>query len=502
MSRKQNETNMKKYRIITLVLAAATATVSCSKADYWGGIFEASYYTNDAMMEDVTEEPSGDNFDEIKENKFVKVSEQSTSTFSIDADGAAYAYMRRCVQSGRLPDANSVRIEEYLNYFTFDYADPTGEETVAINAEVGDCPWNTEHKLLRLGLKGKSLKDSEIPDANYILLIDTSGSMVGSDRIDLIKTGLCTMLDYMKPTDRIAIITYSGEVKKLLESTLVKDATKIKKAIKGLQASGCTAGGAAMKMAYDEASEHYIKGGNNRIIMCTDGDFNVGVSSTDALVEMVESYLDKGIYLSIMGFGTGNFQDSRMESLSNHGNGTYTYVDSEEEMMKVFVTERSHFYAVANDTKCQITFKGEAVDSYRLIGYENRVMSNEDFENDKKDAGEIGAGQTITALYEIVPAEGFKTDESLARFDVRYKRALGGESRPLGLDVSCTGSAASENFNFAAGIAAYGLSLRNSEYKGSATLSMAEDLVGSALGFDPDGFRAQLLKLIKKASAF
>lgn len=496
---------MKKYCIIALAMAAAAAAVSCSTESYFAfdGRYDASY-TNKTEGEPAVNPEPGDNFSEIKENNFIKTSEQPVSTFSVDADGAAYAYMRRCVQAGRLPDANSVRIEEYLNYFTFDYADPTGSETVAINAEIGNCPWNAQHKLLRLGLKGKSFNDNEIPDANYILLIDTSGSMYGEDRIELIKTGLCTMIDYMKPTDRISIITYSGEVKKLLESTLVKDASKIKNAIKKLVASGGTAGGPAMKMAYDEATEHYIKGGNNRIIMCTDGDFNVGVSSTDALVEMVESYLDKGIYLSIMGFGTGNFQDSRMESLSNHGNGTYTYVDCEEEMMKVFVNERSHFFAVANDTKCQVTFKSDAVDSYRLIGYENRVMQNEDFENDKKDAGEIGAGQTITALYEIIPAEGFKEDESLARFDVRYKLALGEESRPLALDINIpaldeNGSVAgkaSENFNFASGIAAFGLYLRNSEYKGEASPSMAYELVTSASG--DDFFRQQLAELIKK----
>jgi Ca-activated chloride channel family protein len=484
---------------ISIILAAAAAIISCSKEANYGGVWYN--YENAAPMAEADwqgEDQSGDNFDKITENKFIKASEEPTSTFSVDADGAAYAYMRRCINNGRLPDANSVRIEEFLNYFTFDYADPTGDETVAINAEIGDCPWNTEHKLLRLGLKGKSLSDNEIPDANYIFLVDVSGSMFGADRLDLVKSGLCNMVDYMKPTDRVAIITYSGSVEKVLESTLVKDAEKIKKAIKKLDASGSTAGGAAMKMAYDEAVEHYKAGGNNRIIMCTDGDFNVGVSSTDALVEMVESYLDKGIYLSIMGFGTGNFQDSRMESLSNHGNGTYTYVDSEEEMMKVFVNERSHFYSVANDTKCQITFNPEVVDSYRLIGYENRVMNNEDFENDKKDAGEIGAGQTITALYEIIPAEGYALEASVAKFDVRYKLALGSDSRPLSLDV-IAGNTNSDNFNFAAGIAAYGLCLRNSEYKGQATLSMAYDLVNGAKVSDPWGYRTRLVGLIDKA---
>ena len=500
LSETNNILTMKTTRIIILAIAAAAAA-SCTSLDEAvpGGYYDAnaSYMANEAGPE--INPGSGDNFDKIVENNFVKVSEEPTSTFSIDADGAAYSYMRRCVQSGRLPDANSVRIEEYLNYFTFDYADPSGEETVAINAELGACPWNAEHRLLRLGLKGKSLADNQIPDANYILLIDTSGSMSGDDRLELLKTGLCTMIDYMKPTDRIAIITYAGEVKKLLESTLVKDADKIKKAIKKLVASGCTAGGSAMKMAYDEAVAHYITGGNNRIIMCTDGDFNVGVSSTEALVEMVESYLDKGIYLSIMGFGTGNYQDSRMENLSNHGNGTYTYIDCEEEMMKVFVNERTHFYSVANDTKCQITFKSETVDSYRLIGYENRVMNNEDFEDDKKDAGEIGAGQTVTALYEIIPAEGFTADAAVATFDVRYKLQLGQESRPLSLEINASESN-SQNMSFAAGIAAYGLALRNSEYKGSASISMALDLVQGSLGEDKYGLRTQFVDLLKKAS--
>ena len=489
---------MKKLTII-LAAAAAITVISCSKADFGGGWYAYENVASPMAEGDWEEEdPSGDVFDEIKENKFIKASEEPVSTFSVDADGASYAYMRRCITNDRLPDANSIRIEELLNYFTFDYAEPDGSETVAINAEIGNCPWNTEHKLLRLGLKGKSLADKDIPDANYIFLVDVSGSMLGADRLDLVKTGLCTMVDYMKPTDRVAIITYAGSVERILESTLVKDAEKIKAAIKKLDASGSTAGGAAMKMAYDEAVEHYMTGGNNRIIMCTDGDFNVGVSDTDKLVEMVESYLDKGIYLSIMGFGMGNFQDSRMESLSNHGNGTYTYVDSEEEMMKVFVNERSHFYSVANDTKCQITFNPEVVDSYRLIGYENRVMNKEDFENDKKDAGEIGAGQTITALYEIIPAEGYAADASVAKFDVRYKLALGSDSRPLSLDVA-VGNTTSDNFNFAAGIAAFGLCLRNSEYKGEATLSMAYDLVNGAKVSDPWGYRSRFTGLIEKA---
>ncbi len=266
-------------------------------------------------------------------------------------------------------------------------------------------------------------------------------------------------------------------------------------------------GGEAMKMAYEEASAHYVTGGNNRIIMCTDGDFNVGVSSTEALVEMVESYQSKGIYLSIMGFGMGNLMDSRMEDLSNHGNGTYTYIDSEEEMMKVFVNERSRFWAVANDTKCQVRFNPDVVEQYRLIGYENRLMTAEEFEDSKKDAGEIGAGQTVTALYEII----YKYDEPVykyvvpdegalaATFETRYKFSLkDAESRSLSLELPFGAESSSQNLDFAAGVAAYGLVLRESKYKGDATLSMARELVNGAKSFDPNGFRAQLVELMDK----
>ena len=464
---------------------------------------EYGMMSNDGMPGEP--EIPGDRFDAIVENDFIKVSDQPTSTFSIDADGASYSYMRRCISSGFLPSSNSIRAEEFLNYFTFDYPEPEVGETVAINAEIGVCPWDTGHRLLRLGLKGKSMAEADIPAANYILLVDTSGSMSGNDRIDLLKSGLCNMVDYMKPTDRIAIITYSGEVKRVLESTLVKDASTIKAAIKKLEASGYTPGGAAMKLAYDEAVEHYIKGGNNRIIMCTDGDFNVGVTSTEALVEMVESYLDKGIYLSIMGFGSGNYNDSMMESLSNHGNGTYTYIDSEEEMMKVFVHERSHFYSVANDTKCQVTFH-DWVDSYRLIGYENRVMNNEDFEDDKKDAGEIGSGQTVTALYEIIPSGSLTMNATAASFDVRYKKELGEESRLLHLDVGKYYEGVAPNsieYNFAAGLAAYAMILRGSQYKGNADYSMVKELIKSAEkpanNVDPLKLRSSLIKLVEKA---
>lgn len=489
---------MKKCVFWALV-ALFVSGCSMYKGDFLEGE-SAAYPSNSGMS--MSDEPgfgeSGNDFETIKENPFVLTSEEPVSSFSVDADGAAYAYMRSCLSFyNGMPEPNSVRIEEYLNYFTFDYPDPTGEETLAINAEVGACPWNPAHKLLRLGLKGKPLADSEIPAANFIFLVDVSGSMSGDDRIDLVKSGLVRLVETMREGDRVAIITYSGSVQKLLESTLVSEGkADIVKAIKQLQASGSTAGGEAMKMAYQEAAGHYITGGNNRIIMCTDGDFNVGVTSTDALVEMVESYQKQGIYLSIMGFGWGNYKDSRMENISNHGNGTYNYIDCEDEMMKVFVHERSRFYSVANDTKCQVRFNPEAVKRYRLIGYENRVMSNEEFEDSAKDAGEIGAGQTITALYEI---ECENAELSPCTFEARYKFSLkDAESRSLTLEVPA-GNSDSANMAFATGVTAYGLVLLDSEYKGTASVDMAEEYVKKGLSFDPGGYREGLLELIAKA---
>lgn len=447
----------------------------------------------------------GNRFDEFTDNPFVKVSEQPTSTFSVDADGASYGVMRRYLNYGLAIDPASVRIEEFMNYFTFDYAAPKNDDAIAINAEVGPCPWNPQHHLLRLGLKGKELKENEMPRANFVFLVDVSGSMQGNDRLDLLKSGLKELLFQLHPDDRISLITYSGKVEKLLESTPVTESGRIKEAINRLSANGSTAGGEALKMAYEEALANYDAKCNNRIILGTDGDFNVGVTSTDALVEMVEGYAKKGIYLSCLGFGMGNLNDGMMEKISNSGNGTYHYIDCEDEMMKVFVTERERFVSVANDTKCQITFDKDIVDSYRLIGYENRVMNNEDFTDDEKDAGEIGAGQTITALYEIELKDREFSDvtkQAFVTFDCRYKKTLGDESIPLQLKLTTeqifNKNGRSGEFHFAAGVAAYGMILRDSPYKGDATIDMAEQLVNQGLSFDLDNRRKELLQLMDK----
>ena len=498
--------NMKKNVLKWLPVALGLLATGCATnndgmvADY---MYE-SVYKNGDLSGMIMPGGEGGKFDAFKDNPFVKASEQPVSTFSVDADGASYGIMRNYLSSGYWDlSPSSVRIEEFLNYFTFDYPSPSDGNAIAINAEVGPCPWNASHHLLRLGIKGKELKESEVPQANYVFLVDVSGSMDGRDRLDLLKKGLKELLFQLSPTDRISIITYSGTVKKLLESTPVSEADKIRGAIDRLSASGSTAGGKALEMAYEEALANYDPGKNNRIIMGTDGDFNVGVTSTNAIVEMVESYARKGIYMTCLGFGMGNLNDAMMEKISNTGNGTYHYIDCEDEMMKVFVHERNQFVSVANDAKCQVTFNSDLISEYRLIGYENRVMSNEDFEDDKKDAGEIGAGQTITALYEIVTKpEMWNKDASnppIVTFDCRYKKSLTDSSRPLKVQVlreKIWGEPSTE-FYFAAGIAAYGMMMRNSPHKGDATITMAKNLVKQGLSFDPHNYRANLLDMME-----
>lgn len=479
---------------MALCLVAAGFT-GCSMEDYCEepGMFSLYESMPDMQM------PSEDagKFDEIIENKFISTADEPVSTFSVDADGASYSYIRRCVKEGVSFNRSAARIEEFINYFPFNYAEPDGNDYVALNAEVGDCPWAEGHKIMRLGMKGRSLKPGEMKGSNYVFLIDVSGSMDGEDRLGLLKNGMKALVDALNPDDRISIVTYSGKVSTALEPTSASEAKKIKKAIDKLTAGGSTAGGAAMKTAYELAMKNFIENGNNRVIMGTDGDFNVGVTSTDALLEMVQDYAKSGIYLTICGFGWGNLNDSMMETVSNKGNGTYEYIAGVDDMTKIFVRETSKFHSVANDCKIQVTFNPETVSQYRLIGYENRRMDNEDFENDEKDAAEIGAGQTITALYELIPAEGYEKGGKCATFDFRYKKSLDAGSLLLTHDVA-EGGETSESFDFACGVAAYGMLLRDSEYKGNATLDMVKSLARKAASsYDPYNYRKDFITLVE-----
>lgn len=482
-----------KKTFIFLFITLLCASCSMTEPSNFDGAYE------NGIFNETSTPINGDRFEEYQDNPFIETSENPVSTFSIDADGASYAYARMCVKNGGLPSPNAVRIEEFINYFNFNYPEPQEGEALAINAEVGDCPWNDTHKLIRLGLKGKSIAKEDLPKANYVFLIDVSGSMDMQNKLGLIKEGMIMLVGELNPNDRISIITYSGTVERVLESTKVAQSEQIISAIMQLDASGGTAGGAALEMAYAEALEHFIEDGNNRIILGTDGDFNLGVTSTDELLEIVSEQADKGIYLTACGVGTGNWNDEMMEKISNRGNGTYYYIDSSDELVKIFIHDRSYLQAVANDTKCQISFDSTMVKRYRLIGYENRVMSNEDFEDDKKDAGEIGAGQSITALYEIEPTEQWQTNATCATFECRYKTKLNTNSCNLSLPINQWVGQQSEDLNFCAGIAAYGMLLRGSEYMGTSSYKMATNLIKDASTYDPHGYRKELVELIQKA---
>ncbi|MBN1951511.1 MAG: VWA domain-containing protein [Bacteroidales bacterium] len=469
--------------------------VSC---DYYDGYKDYEY----GAYESYIDMPSNsyENYEEYEENPFVDVKDQPVSTFSVDADGASYANMRRFMSQGSKPPAASVRIEEYLNYFTFDYKEPITGENVSLESEISTCPWNDEHHLMRIGMKGISIAEDKLPYANYVFLIDVSGSMDSPDKLDILKEGFTRLAENLRDQDKIAIVTYSGSTEVLLNSTFGDERRAIKRAIDDLEAGGSTAGGAGINLAYEIAEENFITGGNNRVILGTDGDFNVGLSSTDELVELIEEKRESGIYLTVLGVGTGNLNDNMMEQIADKGNGNYEYIDNAAEIEKVFTYELSKFYTVAKDSKIQITFNPAMVDSYRLIGYENRMLEEEDFENDTTDAGEIGSGQTITALYELIlldPVEG----EEHALFDFRYKKPEESESRLLhhkiaGIPVSL--ESASENMRFAAGVAGFGLLMRDSEYKGSSSKEMVLDLVNSARNFDPYGYRAEFSGLVSE----
>ena len=454
--------------------------------------YQGIYDDYEATTED------GDKYTDYGENPFLNAADYPLSTFSIDADGASFANMRRYLMNGSLPPASSVRIEEYINYFTFDYTAPQ-EQYIAINSDMATCPWSEGHYLLRLGIKGKEYKESELPYSNYVFLVDVSGSMSANNKLPLLKKGLKLLVDNLRDYDRISIVTYSGSVKVLLESTYLEDREAIKNTIDKLDASGSTAGGEAIQMAYTIATENFIPGGNNRIILGTDGDFNVGISSTSELVELVKEKRENGVYLTVLGFGSGNLNDDMMEQLADNGNGNYEYIDSEIGMKKVFIDEVEKLFTVAKDCKVQVRFDSNMVDRYRLIGYENRVLDNEEYNNDSVDAGEIGAGQTITAVYELILKENAVAGQ-YAVFTARYKKPTGTVSIILkeAIDVAPVAlENASENMRFAAGVTAFGLLMKQSEYAGTVDREMVLNLINNAHTFDSNGYRQDFVDLLE-----
>ena len=465
-------------------------------------------------------------YDFIKENAFVKATENPLSTFSIDVDAASYSNVRRLLQQGNLPPAGAVRIEEMINYFKYDYSQPGGDKPFTVNTEIGDCPWNPDHRLALIGLQGKNIPSANLPASNLVFLIDVSGSMQSPDKLLLVQQSMKLLTDQLREQDNVAIVVYAGNAGLVLPSTSGANKIIIKNAIDALQAGGSTAGGEGIKLAYKTASSHFKKNGNNRVILCTDGDFNVGASSDDELERMIEKQRESGIFLTVMGFGSGNYQDAKMQKLAVKGNGNHDYIDNLSEAKKVVVNEfGGTLFTIAKDVKLQVEFNPAFVQGYRLIGYENRMLNKEDFNDDTKDAGDLGSGHTVTALYEIIPVG--KTSPFLKNVDklkyqeqegfvkavfnsewmtvkLRYKQPDGNTSKMLEQAVNYDMKNKfhlSENYRFAAAVASFGMLLRNSEYKQHASYTSVLQLANTAVGKDVEGYRKEFIQLVKTAAS-
>ena len=460
-------------------------------------------------------------YDVIRENTFHRASHSPLSTFSIDVDGASYSNVRRVINNGSMPHKDMVRIEEMVNYFDYDYPQPKDEHPFSITTEVGRTPWNADHRLVHIGLQGKELAIDELKPNNLVFLVDVSGSMGAPNKLPLLKSSMKMLVDKLDERDRVAIVVYAGAAGLVLPSTPVSQKQTILNALDRLQSGGSTAGGAGIKLAYKVALDNLMEEGNNRVILATDGDFNVGASSTAEMVRLIEDRRDQDIFLTITGFGMGNYKDGRMEQISNAGNGNYYYIDNIREAEKVFVHQlRSTLFTIAKDVKIQVEFNPSVVQAYRLIGYENRMLEDRDFNDDKKDAGELGAGHTVTALYEIIPV-GVKSDfvgdvddlkysqkpktsytgtDELLTVKLRYKEPNGSKSKlikqPLAnVDESQRG--ASENFRFSAAVAMYGMVLRDSEFKKHSSIDDAIKLANGSRGEDRYGYRDEFIRMMQ-----
>ncbi|MHC4846893.1 MAG: YfbK domain-containing protein [Planctomycetota bacterium] len=468
----------------------------------------------------LVEQPRNRNaYDRIVENTFRRTSDEHTSTFSIDVDTASYSQVRRYLASGQRPPKDAVRIEELINYFSYDYA-PPADGAFATHVELAACPWNGRHLLARIALKGREIARAKRPQSNLVFLVDVSGSMQSHDKLELLKRGLELLITQLDERDRVSIVVYAGAAGCVLGPTNGANKKVIRGVLGSLEAGGSTNGGQGIQLAYELARKNFVKGGTNRVLLCTDGDFNVGMTDRGSLTRLIEKEAKSGVFLSVLGFGTGNYQDAAMEDLSNRGNGNYAYIDSLREAQKVLVEQMSGtLVTIAKDVKIQIFFNPSKVEGWRLIGYENRVLAAKDFNDDKKDAGDIGAGHTVTALYELVPAGSsipgaevdpnpfverkvVGNDRSLFRLRLRFKRPDSDKSTLIERDITERGAGfdkASPEFRWASGVAAFGMLLRGSDYIEGANLGAVEEICAGAIGEDSGGYRAEFLKLVQRA---
>ena len=473
-------------------------------------------YDMDARMN--TEE-----YGRIQENGFKSVADAPLSTFSIDVDPASYSNMRRFINRGELPPADAIRTEELVNYFSYDYPKPTGNDPVKITVEAGTCTWNTAHRLVRIGLKAKEIPTEQLPASNLVFLVDVSGSMWGANRLDLVKSSLKLLVNNLRNKDKVAIVTYAGSAGVKLEATSGGDKQKIREAIDELTAGGSTAGGAGIHLAYQIAKKDFISDGNNRIILCSDGDFNVGVSSAEGLEQLIEKERKSGVHLTVLGYGMGNYKDKKIQVLAEKGNGNHAYIDNLQEANRVLVGEfGATLHTVAKDVKLQVEFNPSQVQAYRLIGYESRLLKDEDFNNDAKDAGDMGAGHTVTAFYEVIPA-GVKNEYVGKVDDLKYQKKEKMTLKPTGSDELLTvklcykapdkdvsrkmelpfvdnkGDSVSSDFRFASAVAMFGQLLRDSDFKGTADYDKVIKLAKQGLNNDERGYRREFIRLVEAA---
>ena len=458
-------------------------------------------------------------YSQIVESGFKDVLQNPLSTFSIDVDTASYTNLRKNINYGILPEAESIRIEEMLNYFTYDYMKPSGNLPFSINTEIGKCPWNEGNYLLTVGVLGKSVDKESLPKSNLVFLIDVSGSMDEPDKLPLLKNAFSQLVKELGENDRVSIVVYAGDSGVVLDSVPGSENEIIISALEDLSPGGSTGGAAGIELAYHLAEKNFIKEGNNRVILATDGDFNVGPSSTEELENIITEKRESGIFLSVMGFGSGNLKDNKMEVLADKGNGNYSYIDSTKEARKVLVDEMAGtLLTIAKDVKIQIEFNPYSVEGYRLIGYENRALKDEDFKDDSVDAGELGAGHRVTAIYEIIPANAamgkkdlkYQTQEKkveneysneISEIRLRFKEPNEDSSKEIKKVVSYQNTPVNEknlsaDFYFAAAVAEFGMILRNSEFKGNASLETVMKLAEKGLGRDEEGYRLEFMNLV------
>ncbi len=467
-----------------------------------------------------TAEENGEEYGTYRENRFVSVQQEALSTLSLDVDVASYSNIRRMINAGKMPDKEAVRIEEMMNYFSYNYTEPKGEHPVNIDAQITDSPWNKNYKIARIAVKAQTIPTENLAASNFVFLIDVSGSMWGANKLDLVKSSLKMLTNNLRATDRVAIVVYAGAAGEVLPSTEGKNKQKIIDALDGLTAGGSTAGGAGIQLAYKIAEKNFIKGGNNRIILCSDGDFNVGVSSNEALENLITEKRKTGIFLTVLGYGMGNYKDKRLQTLAEKGNGNHAYIDNIQEANRVLVqTFGSTLFTVAKDVKLQIEFNPQHVSAYRLIGYESRLLNKEDFNDDTKDAAELGAGHTVTALYEIVPvgvenkyggvdalkyqkttkktAENAISDEWLT-VKLRYKAPDSDKSNKMeiALKKNYINKNIDKDFNFAMSVAMFGQMLRKSDFVGTSSYDKVLALARAGIDNDDYGYKMEFIRLV------